>query len=109
MTTVQSSLDVAIEMLRDLQEFGRSGSKEAFRKQSCEEFVRRLGAAGPNEALAMALVSLVPFCLHGNAASHRPSRENQTISRSGSLLRGSTKPLPGSTKVHKDSRGLGDD
>jgi hypothetical protein len=27
MTKLQSSVDVAVEMLRDLEEFGRSGSK----------------------------------------------------------------------------------
>ena len=37
----QSPVDVAVEMLRDLEEFNRSGSKEAFRKQLREEFVRR--------------------------------------------------------------------
>jgi hypothetical protein len=62
MTEQQSSLDVAMEMLRDLQEFGRSGSKEAFRKQLCEEFVRRSGAASLDEAVTVVLVSLVPFC-----------------------------------------------
>ena len=51
MTKLQSSLDVAIEMLRDLEEFERSGSKEAFRKQLREEFVRRSGAANLDEAL----------------------------------------------------------
>jgi hypothetical protein len=62
MTKLQSSLDVAMEMLRDLEEFNRSSSKEAFRKQSCEEFVRRSGAASLGEAVTVALVSLVPFC-----------------------------------------------
>jgi hypothetical protein len=33
MTKPQASLDVVIEMLGDLEEFKRSGSKEAFRKQ----------------------------------------------------------------------------
>ena len=33
MTKLQSSLDVVMEMLRDLEEFERSGGKEAFRKQ----------------------------------------------------------------------------
>jgi hypothetical protein len=51
MTKLQSSLDVAIEMLKDLEEFKRSGSKEAFRKQVREEFVRRSGAASLDEAL----------------------------------------------------------
>jgi hypothetical protein len=59
MTTPQ--IDVAVEMLKDLQEFGRSGSKEAFRKQLCEEFVRRLGPASPHEALAMIMTSLFPL------------------------------------------------
>ena len=43
MTNPQSSLDVVIEVLRDLEEFERSGGKEAFRKQLREEFVRRSG------------------------------------------------------------------
>ena len=60
MTKRQSSLDVVIEMLRDLEEFKRSGSKEAFRKQSRQEFVRRSGAATLDEALATAMTSLAP-------------------------------------------------
>jgi hypothetical protein len=62
MTRLQSSVDVAVEMLRDLEEFGRSGSKEAFRKQLGEEFVRRSGAASLDEALATALAPLFSFC-----------------------------------------------
>ena len=58
MTKLQSSVDVAVEMLRDLEEFGRSGSKEAFRKQLREEFVRRC-AASLDEALAAAMTSLL--------------------------------------------------
>ena len=54
MTKLQSPVDVAVEMLRDLEEFNRSGSKEAFRKQLCEEFVRRSGGASLDEALATA-------------------------------------------------------
>ena len=61
MTKLQSSLDVVIEMLRDLKEFERSGSKEAFRKQLREEFVRRSGAANLDEALATTMTSLVPL------------------------------------------------
>jgi hypothetical protein len=69
-TKVQTSLDVAIEMLRDLQEFGRSGSKEAFRKQLREEFVRRSGAASLDEALTTAMASLL--CLTpGTSGSSR--------------------------------------
>jgi hypothetical protein len=61
MTKPQSSLDAVIEMLRDLEEFERSGSKEAFRKQLREEFVRRSGAANLDEALATTMTSLVPL------------------------------------------------
>ena len=61
MGKLQSSLDAALEILRDLEEFKRSGSKEAFRKQLGEEYVRRLGAASPDQALAMAMMSLVPL------------------------------------------------
>ena len=61
MTKLQSSLDVAIEMLRDLEEFKRSGSKEAFRKQIREEFVRRSEAANLDEALATTMTSVVPL------------------------------------------------
>ena len=59
----QSSVAEAVELLRDLQEFGRSGSKEAFRKQLGEEFVRRSGAASLHEAVSVALGPLVPFCM----------------------------------------------
>jgi hypothetical protein len=74
MRRLQSSLDVAMEMLRDLEEFKRSGSKEAFKKQLCEEFVRRSGAASPHEALAMALASLVPL-LRKPIETTMPSRK----------------------------------
>jgi hypothetical protein len=50
-----------MEMLRELEEFERSGSKEAFRKQLGEEFVNRSGAASLDEALATAIMSLVPL------------------------------------------------
>jgi hypothetical protein len=61
MGKLQSSVDAAIEMVRDLEEFKRSCSKEAFRKQLREEFVRRSGAASLDEALATAMMSLVPL------------------------------------------------
>ena len=61
MTNPQSSLDVVIEMLRDLEEFERSGSKEAFRKQLRGEFVRRSGTASLDEALATTMTSVVPL------------------------------------------------
>ena len=59
MTKLQSSLDAAVEMLRDLEEFERSVGKEAFLKQLREEFVRRSGAASLDEALVAAMTSLV--------------------------------------------------
>jgi hypothetical protein len=61
MTNPQASLDVVIEMLRDLEEFERSGSKETFKKQLREEFVRRSGTASLDEALATTMTSLVPL------------------------------------------------
>ena len=61
MTKLQSAVDVAIETLRDLEEFERSGSKEAFRKQLREEFVRRSGTASLDEALVTAMTSVVPL------------------------------------------------
>ena len=73
MTKLQSPLDVAMEMLRDLEEFKRSGSKEAFRKQLGEEFVRRSGAASPDEALAAAMRSLVS--LRQTLGASGPSRK----------------------------------
>ena len=61
MTKLQSSLDAAIEIWRDLEEFKRSGSKDAFRKQLREEFVRRSRAANLDEALATTMTSVVPL------------------------------------------------
>jgi hypothetical protein len=61
-------------MLRDLEEFKRTGSKEAFRKQSREEFVRRSGAASLDEALVTAMTSLVPL-LRQTLGTSGPSRK----------------------------------
>jgi hypothetical protein len=80
----QSSLDVVIEMLRGLEEFERSSSKEVFRKQLREEFVRHSGAASVDEPLATAMTSLVPLLRQTLGTSgpsrktvvDRPSREN---------------------------------
>jgi hypothetical protein len=71
MSKLQSAPDVAMEMLRDLEEFERSGSKEAFRKQLREDFVRRSGTVSLDEALVTAMRSLVPS-LHQTS---RPSRK----------------------------------
>ena len=72
MTKLQSRVDVAMEMLGDLQEFNRSGSsKEAFRKQLGEEFVRRSGAASLDEALATAMTSLVPLLRQASGPSRK--------------------------------------
>jgi hypothetical protein len=59
--TKQSFVDEAVEILRDLKEFKTFGSKEAFRKQLGEEYVRRLGGASVHETLATAMMSLVPL------------------------------------------------
>jgi hypothetical protein len=59
-------------MLRDLEEFKRTGSKEAFRKQIREEFVRRSGAATSlDEALVTAMMSLVPLVDHTRGQSRK--------------------------------------
>jgi hypothetical protein len=72
MTKPQSPVDIATEMLRDLEEFERSGGKEVFRKQLREEFVRRSGAASLDEATAMtSLFSLLRQTLE----TSRPSRK----------------------------------
>ena len=71
MTKLQPFLDEAIEMVSDLEEFKRSGSKEAFRKQLREEFVRRSGAASLNEALATAMTSLVPLLRQTSGSSRK--------------------------------------
>ena len=75
MTKLQSSLDVVIDMLRDLEEFKRSGSKEAFRQQLREEFVRRSGVVNLDEPLAMAMKSLVPLLRQTSG----PSRKRSTL------------------------------
>ena len=74
MTKSQSSLDAAIEMWRDLEEFKRSGSKDAFRKQLREQFVRRSGTASLDEALATTMTSLVPL-LRQTLGKSAPSRK----------------------------------
>ena len=74
MTNPQSSLDVVIEMLSDLEEFERSGSKDAFRKRLRERFVRRSGAASLDEALATTMTSLVPL-LRQTLGKSAPSRK----------------------------------
>ena len=72
MTKLQSSLDVVMEMLRDLEEFERSGGKEAFRKQLREEFVRRSGTASLDEALVTAMTSVVPLLGQTSGPSRKP-------------------------------------
>jgi len=71
MTKLQSSVDAAIAMMTDLEQFKRSGSKEAFRKQLGEEYVRRLGGASVDEALATAMMSLVPLVDHTRGQSRK--------------------------------------
>ena len=74
MTKLQSPVDVAMEIRRDLEEFNRSGSKEAFRKQLREEFVLRSGAASLDEALATAMTSLFSL-LRQTLETSGPSRK----------------------------------
>ena len=59
MTKQQSAVDVAVGLLGDLQEAQRTGSKQAFREALREEFVRRSGASSLEQALAMAMTSLM--------------------------------------------------
>jgi hypothetical protein len=72
MTKLQSSLDVVMEMLKDLEEFERSGSKEALSKQLREEFVLRSGAASLDEALVTAMTSVVPLLRQTSGPSRKP-------------------------------------
>jgi hypothetical protein len=59
MNKQQSPVDVAVELLRDLEEFQRTGSKQALREALREEFVRRSGASSLEQALAMVMASLI--------------------------------------------------
>jgi hypothetical protein len=68
----QSPVDVAVEMLRDLEEFNRSDSKEAFRKQLREEFVRRSSTASLDKALVTAMTSVVPLLGQTSGPSRKP-------------------------------------
>jgi hypothetical protein len=74
MTKLESPVDVAMEMLRDLEQFNRSGSKEAFRKQLREDFVRRSGATSLDEALATAMTSLF-LLVHQTLGTTGPTRK----------------------------------
>jgi hypothetical protein len=71
MTKMQSFLDEAIGIMRDLEEFKGSRSKEAFRKQLRDEFVRRSGGASLDEALATAMTSLVPLLCQTRGQSRK--------------------------------------
>jgi hypothetical protein len=51
MTKQKSPTDVAVELLGDLQNFQRTGSKEAFREEMRREFVRRSGLPTLDQAL----------------------------------------------------------
>jgi hypothetical protein len=59
MTKQQSAVDVAVGLLGDLQEAQRTGSKQACRQALREEFVCRSGASSLEQALAMAMTSLM--------------------------------------------------
>jgi hypothetical protein len=72
MTKPLPSLDAALEIWGDLNEFGRSGSKEAYRKRLGEEFLRRLGPSA-GETLAAAMMSLAT--LRQTLLASEPSRK----------------------------------
>jgi hypothetical protein len=55
----QSPVDVAVDLLKDLEEFERTGSKQASREALRKEFVRRSGASSLDQALVMAMASLI--------------------------------------------------
>ncbi len=55
----QSPVDVVLDILRDLEDFQRTGGKEAFRQALREDFIRRSGAASLEQALSMAMASLI--------------------------------------------------
>jgi hypothetical protein len=59
MTKRQSAVDVAVGLLGDLQAAQGTGSKQAFREALREEFVRRSGASSLDQALALAMTSLM--------------------------------------------------
>jgi hypothetical protein len=69
--TKQTFLDEALGILKDLEEFKRSGSKEAFRRQLGEDYVRRLGGASIHETLATAMMSLVPLVRQTRSQSRK--------------------------------------
>jgi hypothetical protein len=81
--TKQSFLDEAIGMVRDLEEFKRSGSKEAFRKQLGQEYVRRLGGSRVGEALATAMASLVPLVRQTRGQSRKRVARSAKPRKSG--------------------------
>jgi hypothetical protein len=74
MTKPQSPVDMATEMLSELEEFERCGGKEAFRKQLRNDFVLRSGAASLDEALATAMTSLFSL-LRQTLETSGPSRK----------------------------------
>jgi hypothetical protein len=71
MTKRQSPTDVALELLRDLENYQRSGGKQAFRKELRERFVRRSGCSSLDQTLAMAMASLIR--LTNDLPQHRGS------------------------------------
>jgi hypothetical protein len=87
MTKQQPFLDLAMEMRRDLQEFGRSSSKEAFRKQLGEEFVRRSGAASLEQALTTAMTALVHLLRQTSGSSRKRVARSRKPGRQGSCRR----------------------
>jgi hypothetical protein len=88
MTKQQSAIDVAVGLLGDLQEAQRTGSKQAFREALRENFVRRSGASSLDQALAMAMTSLIKELIPdlSEKRSNRRSVQKRPISRHQSTL-----------------------
>jgi hypothetical protein len=80
MTKRQSAVDVAVGLLADLQEAQRAGSKQAFREALREEFVRRSGASSLEQALTMAMTSLIKEIIP-EFSEKRPNRKVESVQK----------------------------
>ena len=58
MTKHQSPVEVALEMIKELQEYERNGGKQAFKEALRKEFVQRSGHPSLDQPLLNALETL---------------------------------------------------
>ena len=72
MNKLESPVAVAMEMLKNLEEFNQSGTKDAFMTQLREGFVRRSGASSLDEAVARAMMCLLCLTLGTSGRSRKP-------------------------------------